>query len=553
MANSNQQINHRWQASGATVPIIIPIGVVIAAGLILMALVAIGALLSIGGDKPLFAKDSSQISALLSIAGFTFWQASLSAILSLMVALPVARASWRRTSQWSSNKLIFISFLAFVMPTTVAVSGLLGVWGQNGFVSALLRFFGFDSLPPIYGLGAVLLAHVFFNAPLMLRVMTTALTSIPAAHWRLAAQWGLSDWDRFKTVEWPMLGRVIPGLLAVVFLICFTSFSLVLMLGGGPGVTTLEVSIYTALRFEFDLPKAALLSLLQLLICGAVVALMARLGGTSWAGTSFVAKRAITQPEHDHLFVKTFDMLVLGGFLLLTAAPLLSLLWRGLGPHFVTVLGWPAFHRALVTSLLVAVISSCCATGLAVIMAAARIRLSSRSKWLLDLSVSLYLAVSAIVLGTGAFILLRGFVDVFALAPLLVITANMLVALPFAYRVIEGRMAALARQHDKLCAGLNIRGWRRFWRITMPAMAPELGVAAGLSAALSVGDLTVIALFGSQDFQTLPWLLYQTMGRYRADDAAALALLLLIFTLCLFLLFAYGARLLQRRQTSVND
>ena len=123
-------------------------------------------------------------------------------------------------------------------------------------MSQLLQSTGGPPLPPVYGLGSVLLAHVFFNAPLMLRVLSSTLGGIPQAQWRLAAQWGLSDLERFAKIEWPTLKRVIPGLLALVFLLCFTSFSLVLMLGGGPAVTTLEVSIYTALRFDFDLPMA---------------------------------------------------------------------------------------------------------------------------------------------------------------------------------------------------------------------------------------------------------------------------------------------------------
>ena len=114
-------------------------------------------------------------------------------------------------------------------------------------------------------------------------------------------------------------------------------------------------------------------------------------------------------------------------------------------------------------------------------------------------------------------------------------------------------MAVLADQHDRLCAGLNIRGWRRFTRITLPAMIPEIGFASGLSAALSLGDLTVIALFGSQQFQTLPWLLYQTMARYRREDADALALILLLLTLALFLCFIGVARLIRRRQIYVAD
>ena len=97
---------------------------------------------------------------------------------------------------------------------------------------------------------------------------------------------------------------------------------------------------------------------------------------------------------------------------------------------------------------------------------------------------------------------------------------------------------------------MDVRGWRRFRLITLPALAPELGYAAGLSAALSLGDMTVIALFGSQQFQTLPWLLYQTMSRYRSGEAAALALLLLCLTFVIFMIHVGLARRLSRPKTN---
>jgi len=231
-------------------------------------------------------------------------------------------------------------------------------------------------------------------------------------------------------------------------------------------------------------------------------------------------------------------------FTILAVLPVLVVIAKGLGPHIISVLSSPAFWRAAIASLAIAFTSGVLASACALLMAIARTRRarSGRSVWWLDVSVSLYLAVSAIVLGTGLFILLRPVASLFTLAPALVLLANMLVALPFAYRVIEGRLAALAATHDRLCAGLGIRGWRRLRWITLPALAPELGYASGLSAALSLGDLTVIALFGSQQFQTLPWLLYQTMARYRSGEAAALALLLLCLTVGIFMLFQFMSR-----------
>ncbi len=495
------------------------------------AAAAIGALMSVAGQGGAGTNGN-----ILHVAVFTAMQASLSALLSLALALPVARACWRRAVSWRVAWLVPFSFLPVILPTTVAATGLIGVWGQRGFVSDGLFLLGFEGLPPIYGLGAVLLAHVFFNAPLMLRVLHGALASVPVAQWRLSAQWGLSEWDRFRLLEWPALRPVIPGLLALVFLLCFTSFSLILMLGGGPAVTTLEVNIYTALRFDFDMALAGKLALLQLAICGLVVIILTRLTGRSWAASPRNAAGAPRQNGDDAASGQIVDALLLVFFIIITMLPVIAILVRGFGPHLLTVTGWPAFHRAAITSLFIAFASGSLATILALILASARTRRSAAglAVWPLDLSISLYLAVSAIVLGTGLFILLRQVADVFVLAPLLVILGNMLIALPFAYRVLEGRLAALAATHDRLCAGLGIRGWRRLRRVTLPAIAPELGFAAGLSSALSLGDMTIVALFGSQQFQTLPWLLYQTMARYRAGEAAALSLWLLGLTLLLF-------------------
>ena len=517
-------------------------GLALAAALFALAIAALAALASTAGI-PSSASGADNTAYIFHIARFTLIQAAASALLALFVAIPVARSCWRRTSLISSRLLLLFTFIPVILPTTVAATGLIGVWGQSGFVSGLLAAAGGSRLPPIYGLGAVLLAHVFFNAPLMMRVLTGALAGIPQSHWRQSAQWGLGEWARFWLIEWPALRRVIPGLLALVFLLCFTSFALVLMLGGGPAVTTLEVSIYTTLRFDFDLSGAARLACLQLIICAIVVAGLAAFSGPSWAAVP-ARQHAIAQRGDTSLLARATDGVIMLSFAILAVLPVLVVIAKGLGPHIITVLSSPAFWRAAIASLAIAFTSGVLASACALLMAIARTRRarSGRSVWWLDVSVSLYLAVSAIVLGTGLFILLRPVASLFTLAPALVLLANMLVALPFAYRVIEGRLAALAATHDRLCAGLGIRGWRRLRWITLPALAPELGYASGLSAALSLGDLTVIALFGSQQFQTLPWLLYQTMARYRSGEAAALALLLLCLTVGIFMLFQFMSR-----------
>jgi len=541
MAERAQPVTTGWRRPGS----ISLLGLGIAVGLLVLALAAIGALMTAAGA----GGGAAASGYIRHVTLFTFGQAAASAGLALALALVTARICWRRAVEWKTGLILAASFLPVVMPTTVAATGIIGVWGQRGIVSSALQAVGLAPLPPVYGLGAVLLAHVFFNAPLMLRVLSGALAGIPAAQWRLAAQFGLTEWQRFRYIEWPAMRRVIPGLLALVFLLCFTSFSLILMLGGGPSVTTLEVSIYTALRFDFDMALAGRLALLQLAVCGGVVMLLTLVTGRSWGATAS-RMRPIRQRGDASLPARLFDAAMLLVFLMITATPVLAIVMRGIGPQLMEVLSWTAFWRAALTSLSIAVISGLVSTGMALLLATARTRRQSAglSVWPLDLAVSLYLAVSAIVLGTGMFILLRQVADLFFLAPALVLLGNILIALPFAYRVLEGRLAALSASHDKLCASLGLRGWQRFRQITLPAIVPELGFSAGLSSALSLGDMTIIALFGSQNFQTLPWLLYQTMARYRSGEAAALALWLLILTLVIFLAFTLASRRIGRHR-----
>ena len=137
--------------------------------------------------------------------------------------------------------------------------------------------------PGIYGLSGILVAHVFFNLPLATRLFLEALDTVPADQWRLASQLGMGAGPSFRLIEWPVLRAALPGVAGLVFMLCITSFTIVLTLGGGPAATTLEVAIYQALRFDFDPARAVALTLLQIALTVAVVWLLSRLGADAGA------------------------------------------------------------------------------------------------------------------------------------------------------------------------------------------------------------------------------------------------------------------------------
>ena len=120
-------------------------------------------------------------------------------------------------------------------------------------------------------------------------------------------------------------------------------------------------------------------------------------------------------------------------------------------------------------------------------------------------------------------------------APFVVILANSLLSLPFAIATLGPPLEAIARTRGKLIRSLGLSGWRQFALVEYPLLGRDIGVALALAFCFSLGDLGVIALFGTQDFQTLPLMMFRALGAYRSNDAAAIAALLLIGTIVAFI------------------
>ena len=154
---------------------------------------------------------------------FTVLQAILSALISVVCAIPLARALARRAMP-GRQVLVTLLGAPFILPVIVAVLGLLAVFGRNGWLNGALDAIGLPTIS-IYGLHGVVLAHVFFNLPLATRLLLQGWHSIPAERFRLAAQLDLPPRVVFRALEWPLLLRILPGAAALIFVICLTSFA----------------------------------------------------------------------------------------------------------------------------------------------------------------------------------------------------------------------------------------------------------------------------------------------------------------------------------------
>ncbi|AKS47617.1 thiamine transport system permease protein [Octadecabacter temperatus] len=485
------------------------IAALVVAGLIIGPVTAV--LWRGGGFTALSAADISALK-------FTIWQAFWSAFISVVLAIPVARALARRAF-WGRSALISVMGAPFILPVIVAILGLLAVFGGKGFVNLLLGPLGLPKLD-IYGAQGVILAHVFFNLPLAVRLILQGWLSVPSERFRVAASLGAPV---FWLLEWPMLRRVVPGAFAVIFVICLGSFAVALTLGGGPRATTVELAIYQAFKFDFDLSKAASLAVVQLCLglCAGGLALLLSRGDMLGAGFDRVVQRWDGSKALDAVFI------VLAALFLL--APLMAVAIAGLAglPDLPSSI-WGAALRSLMIAL-----------GAVVLTMALALPLATKAGEAASL---LGISVSGLVLGTGLFLIVQPFVRPSSVALPVTMVVNVLMALPFVLRILRPGVDSARADFGRLGQSLGLGGFA-LWRIVyLPRLRRPLGFAAGLTGALAMGDLGVITLFSRPGEGTLPLMMYDLMGRYQMDAAYGAALLLVVLSLGVFWVFDKGGR-----------
>ena len=444
---------------------------------------------------------------IFDVLWFTLKQAFLSTILSVVPGLMIARALARRDfvgHAW----LLRLFAVPTALPAIVVVLALSQIYGAKHMLGGFIGF---------YGLGGILLAHVFFNLPLAVRLFSEASENISPENFRLAAQLSFSDWAVFRHVEWPVFRNLLPRVSALIFLLCAASFVIVLTLGG-PSATTLEVAIYQSLRLDFDIGRALALGVLQITLCLVLVVLSGRIMLQNFThATIFLVQRRFDGNDTTSRIVD-YGLIFLGAIFI--APPMVALLLGGLS------------EISLNSQLLYALLFSfAIGTASALLTMLLTWKIAQSTDWF-SLSISLAaLIVPPAVMATGWFILLRDVNDRIDVVLATIIALNALMALPFAVSILAPAFDRNMKWHDRLCNQLGFTRWQRLINIDLPLMRRPLIQGLLLAFVLSLGDLTAITLLGNQGIVTLPSLIQSQMGSYRGDAAAGTALLLAIISL----------------------
>ncbi len=452
----------------------------------------------------------------LGLLWFTTWQAAASTALTLAFGLPLAWAVGRFRFRGRSLVRALV-LVPFVLPTVVVATAFLTL------------------LPAGYerGIWAILAAHVFFNIAVVTRIVGGAWATLDPVSSEAAAVLGAGPWRRAREVTLPQLAPALSAAAALTFLFCFTSFGVILILGG-PGRATLETEIYNRAARLFDLQAAAALSILQLGAVALVLGVASILDGRVGLASTLADENDVLRRPTGRERVALVAVLATAGLIL--ALPLAELVRRSLGSWGALFDETPALlvepWQAAVYSIAFASVAAVIAL---VVGGLAAVALARRRPAAVDGFVLLPLGASAVMLGFGFLIAFDTAPYDFRSSWWLVPVAQSLVAAPFVVRIVTPALRSIDPRLREVAGTLGAAPARAWREVELPLVGRAVAVAAGFAFAIALGEFGATVFVARAEQPTLPVAIFRFLGRPGAENqglAAALAVVLAGITVC---------------------
>jgi thiamine transport system permease protein len=485
------------------------------------------------------------------VLGFTVYQALLSSLLTFALGLPTAWL-FARFEFPGKSLLRALTAVPFMLPTVVVAAGFNALLGPRGWLTSLFPGISFQFTGT---LGAILLAHVFYNTTIVIRIVGNALTHLDVRLEQAARTLGADQRRLWWDVTLPLLRAPLLASGLLVFLFDFTSFGVILLLGGAR-FSTLEVEIYTQAVYLLNLPMAALLSLVQLLCTLLFSVTYSRIVARSLVSTT--PRPSYTRPPRSLgqvLFVGLLGLLLFVFFTLpILALPLRSLtrLEADRGQRGQVGYGFTLdYYRELFinrrgsvfyvppvaaarNSLAYATATVALSLALGLPAASALARPGRLERWL-DPFLILPLGASAVTLGLGFILSFNRLLASPALVPL----AHTLIALPFVIRTLQPAIASIPDRLRQAAASLGASPARVWQTVDWPILSRAVLSASTFAFTVSLGEFGAATLLARPDYPTLPVAIARFLsqpGGLNYGQAMAMSTILMVLTLAAILL-----------------
>ena len=486
---------------------------------------------------------------------FTLYQAFLSTLITLIVGLPAAYL-FARFNFTGKPLLRALTAVPFMLPTVVVAAGFNALLGPRGWLNlGMMNLFRLE-VPPVQfvgTLGAILLAHIFYNTTIVIRVVGSAISQLDPRLENAARTLGAEGRRVWWHITLPLLR---PSLLAaglLVFLFDFTSFGVILLLGG-PGFATLEVETYIQALQMLNLPLASFLSAIQLLCTLAFSVLYTRVVAKTRVQVSPRAAQYNLRRAHgwrEKVFVTGIGLLLILFFALpMLALPLRSVsrleaargerteVQYGLTTDYYSELFVNRRGSLFYVPPIRAAINSLGYAGLTVLFsllmgfpaASALARPGKLERWL-DPLLMLPLGASAVTLGLGFIISFNRPPLRLLASPWLIPLAHTMVALPFVIRTLQPALASIPERLRDAASSLGASPLHTWLVVDWPIIWRASLAAATFAFTVSLGEFGATALLTRPEYPTIPIAIYRFLsqpGGLNYGQAMAMATILMV-------------------------
>ncbi len=463
-----------------------------------------------------------------SVVRFTVFQALLSALLTMLLGIPGAHLVARTKLPTAVKSLMkSASMVPFVLPGISMAVGFLLTFGNNGLLNAFLSVFNIK-IRVLYTFTAVLIGHVFYNFPLFIRIVGDAFERIDKAILEMASLEGASRFRRFWYIELPLALPAIGSAFSLSFLYCFTSFAVVLILGGIK-YSTIEVNIYMYLKVLLDFESALSLTFVQMIFVALASFIFLVLSTRTGEFSGETLKDRL--PKWAYLYVVVVVLFVflplfmssLGGFLRYGGAFTFQN-FRGLFNQTVEWIIGANVKSILLFSLVLSTLASVTVCVIGLMTSYISVRYSN----LISVMTNLPISISPATMAFGMILL--------TLLPLPVKLGAIyaLISLPLAHSSLQNLWRNLPREIEEAGKIDGCGALQSLFFITLPIFKKELLGIFTFSMAIALGEITATVILSEGRFTTVSVATYKLFSTRHIGEAQALNSILMWIVLLLF-------------------
>ena len=466
---------------------------------------------------------------------FSLYQAFLSAFISCLLAIPFALALNRHKNLKIVKLIISLCGFSFVIPSILIVYAVIQLLGYNGFFNTYFDIYNFFSFETIYGIKAILIAHVLLNTPFASRLLFQNLNSIPKKYYEISRSIRLSYLGNIIELELPILKQNLFTLFSIIFSLCFLSFAIVMALGGSPMYSTIEVAIYQYALFELNFNKAILLSFIQIVIC----ILFVFIGFFKLKGSNFFEVEISNNlhPHNDIKTIKIFDFILITIFSIFLFSPIIFIIINFLSSDFNNIFYDVNFIKAFLNSLIISLISGSLVSifGFSISVLLVLNHKNILLQQLIFLLSSSIIIISPIIFSLGYFIILNDLRYILFFKYSVIILINCIFLIPFAILILFNNLKNIYLNYLDIKSSFRI-SLINYFRILFPLIKKNCLYVFSFSTVITFGDFTIISFFKDQNFETLPSYLFRLISVYRFNEATFVAGFILMISLIIYFL-----------------